>query len=33
MKSAHEVWVLLNEKYGVISKEDVVPNVEAHEDV
>ncbi|KAG0537928.1 hypothetical protein BDA96_03G190800 [Sorghum bicolor] len=32
MKSAHEVWVLLNEKYGVISKEDVVPNVEAHED-
>ncbi|KAG0520210.1 hypothetical protein BDA96_08G053800 [Sorghum bicolor] len=33
MKSAHEIWVFLNEKYGVISKEDVVPNVEAHEDV
>ncbi|OQU76388.1 hypothetical protein SORBI_3010G140575 [Sorghum bicolor] len=32
MKSAHEIWVFLNEKYGVISK-DVVPNVEAHEDV
>ncbi|KAG0523043.1 hypothetical protein BDA96_07G089900 [Sorghum bicolor] len=33
MKSAHEIWVFLNKKYGVISKEDVVPNVEAHEDV
>ncbi|KAG0514323.1 hypothetical protein BDA96_10G181000 [Sorghum bicolor] len=33
MKSAHEIWVFLNEKYGMISKEDVVPNVEAHEDV
>ncbi|OQU77661.1 hypothetical protein SORBI_3009G085250 [Sorghum bicolor] len=33
MKSAHEIWVFLNEKYGVISKDDVVPNVEAHEDV
>ncbi|OQU91697.1 hypothetical protein SORBI_3001G232950 [Sorghum bicolor] len=33
MKSAHEIWVFLNEKYGIISKEDVVPNVEAHEDV
>ncbi|KAG0523405.1 hypothetical protein BDA96_07G120700 [Sorghum bicolor] len=33
MKSAHEIWVFLNEKYGVISKEDVVPHVEAHEDV
>ncbi|OQU79037.1 hypothetical protein SORBI_3008G088869 [Sorghum bicolor] len=33
MKSAHEIWVFLNEKYGMISKEDVVPNVEANEDV
>ncbi|KAG0517219.1 hypothetical protein BDA96_09G069900 [Sorghum bicolor] len=33
MKSAHEIWVFLNEKYGMISKEDVVPNVEAHADV
>jgi len=33
MKSAHEIWVFLNEKYGVISKEDVVPNVEVNEDV
>ncbi|OQU81650.1 hypothetical protein SORBI_3006G093550 [Sorghum bicolor] len=33
MKSAHEIWVFLNEKYGVISKEDVVPNVEAQEDL
>ncbi|KAG0514493.1 hypothetical protein BDA96_10G196600 [Sorghum bicolor] len=33
MKSAYEIWVFLNEKYGVISKEDVVPNMEAHEDV
>ncbi|OQU89031.1 hypothetical protein SORBI_3002G135750 [Sorghum bicolor] len=33
MKSAHEIWVFLNEKYGAISKEDDVSNVEAHEDV
>ncbi|OQU83362.1 hypothetical protein SORBI_3005G110463 [Sorghum bicolor] len=33
MKSAHEIWIFLNDKYGMISKEDVVPNVEAHEDV
>ncbi|OQU80476.1 hypothetical protein SORBI_3007G132950 [Sorghum bicolor] len=33
MKSAHEIWIFLNEKYGMISKEVVVPNVESHEDV
>ncbi|OQU83462.1 hypothetical protein SORBI_3005G120301 [Sorghum bicolor] len=33
MKFAHEIWIFLNEKYGMISKEDVVPNVESHEDV
>jgi len=33
MKSAHEIWVFLNEKYGAISKEDVVPKVDANEDV
>ncbi|KAG0529648.1 hypothetical protein BDA96_05G116100, partial [Sorghum bicolor] len=30
-KSAHEIWVFLNEKYGVISKEDDVPKVDANE--
>ncbi|KAG0543102.1 hypothetical protein BDA96_02G160900 [Sorghum bicolor] len=33
MKSAHEIWVFLNEKYGAISKEDDVPKVDANEDV
>ncbi|KAG0517381.1 hypothetical protein BDA96_09G084700 [Sorghum bicolor] len=33
MKFAHEIWVFLNEKYGMISKEDVVPKVDANEDV
>ncbi|OQU84795.1 hypothetical protein SORBI_3004G124250 [Sorghum bicolor] len=32
MKSAHEIWNYLNEKYGVISKEDDVPKVGANED-
>ncbi|OQU76419.1 hypothetical protein SORBI_3010G144050 [Sorghum bicolor] len=32
MKSAHEIWVFLNEKYGAISKQDVVPKVNANED-
>ncbi|KAG0543089.1 hypothetical protein BDA96_02G159600 [Sorghum bicolor] len=32
MKSAHEIWVFLNEKYGAISKEDDVPKVDANED-
>ncbi|KAG0543007.1 hypothetical protein BDA96_02G152800, partial [Sorghum bicolor] len=33
MKSAHEIWVFLNEKYGAISKEDDVPKVDTNEDV
>ncbi|KAG0523427.1 hypothetical protein BDA96_07G122300 [Sorghum bicolor] len=33
MKSAHEIWSYLNEKYGVITKEDDVPKVDAREDV
>ncbi|KAG0520254.1 hypothetical protein BDA96_08G058100 [Sorghum bicolor] len=33
MKSAHEIWVFLNKKYGAISKEDDVPKVDANEDV
>ncbi|OQU90566.1 hypothetical protein SORBI_3002G431333 [Sorghum bicolor] len=32
MKSAHEIWVFLNEKYGAKSKEDDVPKVDANED-
>ncbi|KAG0538085.1 hypothetical protein BDA96_03G204600 [Sorghum bicolor] len=33
MKTAHEIWVFLNEKYGAISNDDDVRKVEAHEDV
>ncbi|OQU89072.1 hypothetical protein SORBI_3002G143450 [Sorghum bicolor] len=34
MKTAHEIWVFLNEKYGAISDDDDdMPKVEAHEDV
>ncbi|KAG0537746.1 hypothetical protein BDA96_03G174700 [Sorghum bicolor] len=33
MKSAHEIWSYLNEKYGAITKEDNVPKMDAHEDV
>ncbi|KAG0529423.1 hypothetical protein BDA96_05G097200 [Sorghum bicolor] len=33
MKSAHEIWSYLNEKYGAITKEDVVPKVDTREDV
>ncbi|KAG0550565.1 hypothetical protein BDA96_01G349300 [Sorghum bicolor] len=33
MKSAHEIWGYLNEKYGAITKEDDVPKVDAREDV
>ncbi|OQU75618.1 hypothetical protein SORBI_3K044419 [Sorghum bicolor] len=33
MKSAHEIWTYLNEKYGAITKEDDVPKVDACEDV
>ncbi|KAG0532082.1 hypothetical protein BDA96_04G077300 [Sorghum bicolor] len=33
IKSAHEIWVFLNEKYGAISKKDDVPKVDANEDV
>ncbi|OQU79164.1 hypothetical protein SORBI_3008G103132 [Sorghum bicolor] len=33
MKSAHEIWVFLNKKYGAISKEDDVPKVGTNEDV
>ncbi|OQU81331.1 hypothetical protein SORBI_3006G042425 [Sorghum bicolor] len=33
MKSAHEIWSYLNEKYGAITKEDDVPKVDAREDV
>ncbi|KAG0538123.1 hypothetical protein BDA96_03G208100 [Sorghum bicolor] len=31
MKSTHQIWVFLNEKYGAISKEDDVPKVDIHE--
>ncbi|KAG0549685.1 hypothetical protein BDA96_01G276400 [Sorghum bicolor] len=33
MKSTHEIWSYLNEKYGAITKEDDVPKVDAREDV
>ncbi|OQU77777.1 hypothetical protein SORBI_3009G101250 [Sorghum bicolor] len=33
MKTAHEIWVFLNEKYGAISDDNDVLKVEAHEDV
>ncbi|OQU86915.1 hypothetical protein SORBI_3003G173332 [Sorghum bicolor] len=33
MKSAHEIWSYLNEKYGPTTKEDDVPKVDAQEDV
>jgi len=33
IKSAHEIWSYLKEKYGAITKEDDVPKVDAHEDV
>jgi hypothetical protein len=33
MKSAHEIWIYLNEKYGAISDDDDEPKKEAHEDV
>ncbi|KAG0532768.1 hypothetical protein BDA96_04G135600 [Sorghum bicolor] len=31
MKSTHEIWSYLNEKYGAITKEDDVPKVDARE--
>jgi hypothetical protein len=34
MKNAHEIWIYLNENYGVVSDDnDGKPNEEAHEDV
>jgi hypothetical protein len=33
MKSAHEIWIYLNEKYGTISDDDDEPKEEAREDV
>jgi hypothetical protein len=34
MKSAHEIWIYLNEKYATVSGDvDDEPKVEAHEDV
>ncbi|KAG0520763.1 hypothetical protein BDA96_08G102100 [Sorghum bicolor] len=33
IKSSHEIWSYLNEKYGAITKEDDVPKVDAREDV
>jgi hypothetical protein len=33
MKSAHEIWIYLNDNYGAISDDDDEPNEEAHEDV
>ncbi|OQU86991.1 hypothetical protein SORBI_3003G184732 [Sorghum bicolor] len=33
MKSAHEIWVFLNEKYGAISKEYDMSKVDANEDI
>jgi len=33
MKSAHEVWIYINKKYGAISKEYDVSKVDAHEDL
>ena len=31
LKSTHEIWVYLNEKYGVVSNDDDEPKKEAHE--
>jgi hypothetical protein len=34
LKSAHEIWIYLNEKYGVVSNDDDdEPMLEVHEDV
>jgi len=33
MKTAHEIWSYLNEKYGTVSDDDDEPKKEAHEDV
>ena len=33
MKSTHEIWIHLNEKYGMVSNDDNEPKKEAHEDV
>ena len=33
MKSNHEIWSYLNDKYGAISNDVDVPKVDAHEDV
>jgi hypothetical protein len=33
MKTAHEIWSYLNEKYGMVSDDDDEPKKEAHEDV
>ena len=31
MKTAHEIWIHLNEKYGTVSDDDDEPKKEAHE--
>ena len=31
MKSAHEIWIYLNKKYGAVSDDDNEPKEEAHE--
>ena len=31
MKTAHEIWSYLNEKYGTVSNDDDEPKEEAHE--
>ena len=33
MKSAHEIWIYLNEKYAAVSDDDDEPKEKAHEDV
>jgi hypothetical protein len=33
MKTAHDIWIHLNEKYGMVSNDDDEPKKEAHEDV
>ena len=33
MKTAHEIWSYLNEKYATVSDDDDEPKKEAHEDI
>ena len=33
MKTAHEIWSYLNEKYGIVSNDEDEPKKEAYEDI